>query len=378
MVFLDNASTTKPYDEVLSEVNRVNQTLFVNPSALYGNSVQLKTEMEQIRSNLVNKLGGSFFDSLIFTSGATEANNLAIRGALKKGGKLLVSESEHPSVYQTAKQLLLDGYQVEFVSLNNDGTVNLQDLITKLPGATVVSVMHVSNETGAINNIKEIVKLVKQHNPQTLVHSDGVQAFGKIAVNVQDLGVDMYTISGHKIHATKGIGALFIKKGVKLKPILFGGEHENGLRAGTENISGIFALNVAANLVTKNLIANQNTVLHFKQNLVEQLKQLLPQAVVIGNPVTSSPYILTVAVPGVKSETLLHLLEQKGFLVANGSACSSKNNENRVIRAMNLQNGLSTSSIRISFSESNTEEEITNFATTLSEVVKTYLNIVKK
>lgn len=377
MVFLDNASTTKPFKEVLVTMQQVNELQFFNPSALYGESVKMNTQLQQVKANLLKSLGATFFDNIIFTSGATEANNLALRGALKRNGKLVVSMGEHPSVYQTAKQLGLEGYEVVFVNLTENGTMDLNDLMEKLTGATMVSFMHVSNETGAIHDVKQIVQRIKAFNKNILVHVDGVQAFGKLPVNVASLGVDLYTVSSHKVHGPKGVGALYVKKGVNLKPILFGGEQESGLRAGTENVAGILGFEVAVQTLLPNIKTNYEKVNVLKQHLIAQVEEKVKQAVMLKLE-PASPYICVVAVPNIKSETLLHLLEQKGFLVANGSACSSRNSDNRILANMGLPKNISTSSIRISFSEENTTNEVTQFLDSLWQVVSAHFNILRK
>lgn len=379
MVFLDNASTTKPYAEVLNVMTEINTNEFYNPSALYGKSVQLTKQIETARKNIVSALGGSFFDTLVFTSGATEANNLVLRNLAKKNGTLLVSVGEHPSVYNTALELKNNGYSVEFLKLNLNGTVNETDLLQKLSAFSVVAVsfMHVSNETGAINDIKKLTRLVKEHNPNTLVHSDGVQAFGKIEINVTNLGVDYYTISAHKIGGPKGVGALYIKQGNKLKPFIIGGEQEKGMRAGTENVAGILGFEIAVKISMETLKQNYDAVQALNKTLKQELAKQAPFANVL-NLQIASPYIVVISVKGVKSETLLHLLEEKEFLVANGSACSSRFSNNRILEAMGLDKSLTASSIRVSFNQNNTQKEIKEFVQAFADVSQAYIKLIRK
>lgn len=375
MIFLDNASTTKMHPEVIAEMNEINSNNYYNPSSLYKQGVSLSTLIDNKRKELISMLGGASSDSLVFTSGATEANNFALRGALKKNGKLLVSKAEHPSVYNLAKQLQLEGYNVDFVNLAQNGLVDEQDLFNKLEGATVVSLIHVCNETGAINDIKTLVKKIKSYNKNIIVHSDGVQAFGKVASNVTSLGVDLYTISAHKIHGPKGVGALFVKNGVKLKPFIYGGEQENNLRAGTQNVSGICGLTEAAKVTLSHLEESYHNAVALKTHLVGRLSEF--SRVVLTTQESYSPYIITLSVPKLKSEILLHLLEEKGILIGNGSACSSKHSDNRILSSMGLSNELVNSSVRISLSFHNTIAEMNEFVDALKTVVNEYFNKIK-
>lgn len=377
MIFFDNASTTKPLKEVVEEVTYVNTELYFNPSSLYGKSVEVQNLINEKRKKIVSLLGGSFFDNFIFLSGATEANNFAIRGALKKGGKLVTTLAEHTSTYNLAKQLQNEGYEVEFLGLKQDGTVDESDLLSKLQNASIVSIMHVCNENGSINDIKKLCSIVKNYNRNIIFHCDGVQAFGKIALNVTNLGVDLYTISGHKIHAPKGIGGIYIKQGLKLKPIFSGGDQENGYRAGTENVSGIFALYTASQIAIDNLKNNYEHVNGLNNYLKNKL-QSLSNIITITSHDNSSPYIITLSAIGVKSETLLHLLESENILVGNGSACSSKYSNNRVLQATGLEKKLIDSSIRVSFSHLNTTQELDTFVEKLNLVVTNYLNTINK
>lgn len=375
MIFLDNASTTKMHPEVIAEMNEINSINYYNPSSLYKQGVSLSTLIDNKRKELISMLGGASSDSLVFTSGATEANNFALRGALKKNGKLLVSKAEHPSVYNLAKQLQLEGYNVDFVNLAQNGLVDEQDLFNKLEGTTVVSLIHVCNETGAINDIKTLVKKIKSYNKNIIVHSDGVQAFGKVASNVTSLGVDLYTISAHKIHGPKGVGALFVKNGVKLKPFIYGGEQENNLRAGTQNVSGICGLTEAAKVTLSHLEESYHNAVALKTHLVGRLSEF--SRVVLTTQEGYSPYIITLSVPKLKSEILLHLLEEKGILIGNGSACSSKHSDNRILSSMGLSNELVNSSVRISLSFHNTIAEMNEFVDALKAVVNEYFNKIK-
>ena len=218
---------------------------------------------------------------------------------------------------------------------------------------------------------------VKQINSKIIFHSDGVQAFGKINVNVASLNTDMYTISAHKIHGPKGVGGLYIKKGTNIKPLIFGGEHEGGLRAGTQNTSGIFGLAKAAESILKVRENNFETVKILHNYLLKKLEEEIPQVVVLTNFENGSPYITVISVPNLKAETLLHLLEEKEIYVGNGSACSSRFAENRVLKNMGIADTKMLGAVRISINEQNSENEIDEFTGALKQIIENYFNKIK-
>lgn len=376
MIFLDNASTTKIYDEALKEYNEQSVNNFYNASALYKSGSDVLKQVNKARANLIKLLGGSTIDNLIFTSGATEANNMAVNGSIRKNcGKLVFSYAEHPAIFNVAKNLQNQGYNVEFVNLTKDGVVDEEDFKQKIKGASFISVMHVCNETGAVNDIKRLVRIAKTENKDVIFHSDGVQAFGKIAVNVKDLGVDLYTISAHKIHGPKGVGALYVKKGINLKPSVFGGGQEFGLRSGTENTCGILAFNVAAQKIVENQKINFSCVTKLKEEFLRELTNNFD--VIINSTDVCSPYIISFAVLKVKAETILHMAEEQGVLISNGSACSSKHTDNRILSAMGIDANTIASSVRVSFSEFNTTNEVVTAAKVIKETCTRYIKILK-
>ena len=376
MIFLDNASTTQIYDEALNAYVNYSKNSYFNPSALYKAGSDINMELLKNRNEVLKLLGASLMDKLIFTSGATEANNMAINGVLRKNmGKLVFSYAEHPSVYNVAKELQEKGYQVEFVKLTNEGVVDENDFREKVIGASFVSIMHVCNETGAINDIKRLVSIAKKVNKKVIFHSDGVQAIGKIPVNFCDLGVDMYTISAHKIHGPKGVGALYVKDGINLKPLVYGGGQEFGLRSGTENSCGIIAFCMALQLSIMRLKENFEHVSKLKSAFIKELSTNFINYRIISTD-DCSPYIVSFAIPYVKAETTLHMAEQDGVLLSNGSACSSRKSGNRILSAMGVGDVTINGSLRISFSEFNTEEEVIYAASILKLNCEKYLKII--
>ena len=298
---------------------------------------------------------------------------MVLRAFVKKNSRALVSMGEHPSVFKTAQELKNSGFDVEFLKLTKDGVVDInyfKKVMTKYVG--FVSIMHVNNETGAINDIQQLVNIAKYINPKVVFHSDGVQAFGKISVNVSSLGVDFYTISGHKFHAPKGIGALYIKDSKFIKPLLTGGGQEQEFRSGTENVSGIMALDKASELAIKDLQQNYEKITEFNDYVRKNIKN----AYIISSE-QSSPYVLMLGFSGCRAETILHMMEQEGYLIGNGSACSSKKKENRNLSEMGYGKDIIEGSVRISFSRFNTIEEIKNFTNVLNKKVKEYIEKVR-
>ena len=327
-----------------------------------------------MRKSLLACLGGEN-GKIVFTGSATEASNLALFGSVKKNTrKILVSMGEHPSVYNSALELKARGYDVVFVNLDKTGKVDINDFERKMTSdVDLVSIMHVSNETGAINDILSLVEIAKSVNPKVIFHCDGVQAFGKIEVNVDDLGVDMYTISAHKIYGSKGVGALYLKNTVSLKPIIFGGGQESGLRSGTENMLGIYTLYRASQIVTSNLEGNYKKIANLKKLFLDKLGQTNLKYT-IHSFEDNSPYIVSISFAGCRAETLLNMLgDYDNIFVGNGSACSAKKSGNRVLESMGVQKSEIEGNLRISFGIYNTPEEVEYLVEKLNERVSTYL-----
>lgn len=370
MIFLDNASTTKIRPEAISEIER-SHALFYNPSALSGKSLEVRREIDGAKQKICKALGVDYNNNLIITGSATEADNLAIFGSAKKtGDQFVFGAGEHQAVFASANELKLRGYNVVFAPLNKFGEVDLDKLKEILQKPTAfVSIMHVSNETGAINDISKISMLVKNLWPNAIVHSDGVQAFGKIQTNVLKLGVDLYSISGHKVGGPKGIGALYVKNIAKLKPIIFGGGQEFGIRSGTENTAYILALS--------KVVGNFEIEKNFEY--VKKLSNIVrtyfegKEGITINSPKSASPYILSLSFEGVRGETLVHILEEKGVIVGTGSACSSKKTTNRTLEAIGLSREQIEGAIRISFSHENKEDEVLKACEIIEEGYKTLL-----
>lgn len=364
IIYLDNAATTKPFAEI-EKIYTDCVKDFYNPSAVYSLGVSVRRRIDDARSEICKCLHAEH-GNIIFTASATEADNLALSLFKPRANNALaVFIGEHPAVYQKAKAFETAGAKVIYLPANSDGAV---DEISKHIDSTTgfVSVMHVSNETGSINNLSLVVKAVKKINPRAIVHSDGVQAFGKIPVNLRELGVDMYTISAHKIYGPKGIGALWVKNGINVNPLIFGGGQEKAIRSGTENVAGILSLAYCAQKVTSDLDKNFNKVSGYRKELISQLEQNKVEFEVNGN---GSPYILNLTFNGIRGEVLLHSLEKYGIYISTGSACSSKKPDNRMLKAMGKTDKQIQGTIRISFSPYE-EYDIKNIAKIIAQEVK--------
>lgn len=368
MIYFDNASTTRIYDEVLEfMVNHIKKEFF-NPSGIYAPALNITKGINNARNDILKMLNANNH-RIVFTSSATEANNFALRCFLKKNKTVLVSEGEHSCVFETATYLKNSGIDVKFIKLLSDGRLDLKDLEEKMnEDVCLVSVIHVSNETGVINDIKAISNIVKSKSKDAILHCDGVQAFCKIPVDLTNLNVDMYTLSSHKIHGPRGVGALVFKKNLNPKPLIFGGGQENGLRSGTENASAILGFAMAARIMQQNLAKNFESIQRLKLLLWENIQVLNP--VLNGDLKNSSPNILSVSFEGIKGEILVHMLEQKQMFVSTGSSCNSKHAGNRVLLAMGKNKKEEAGNLRISFCEWNTKEEVLTFSKELIECVK--------
>lgn len=359
MIYLDNSATTQVRDEVAKFEYDCSREMYFNPSSVYAAGVAVRAELDTARATIMNCLDAPRDGKVYFTGSATEANNTILRGLAKKNKKILVGAGEHPSVYETAKSLKNDGYEVEFVKLQTNGLLDIEHLNSLLDDTVgLVSFIHVSNETGAINDIAEISKLIKSKSPKCIVHCDGVQAFLKIPFSLSETLVDAYTISSHKIHGPKGVGAFYIRNGININPIMLGGGQEGGVRSGTENAPAILAFVLACKIMASKLQQNYAHALELKNLLIKNLSEKCTDFSINSLSAPTSPNILSVAFAGVKGEVLLHALESHGVLVSTGSACSSKLSGNRVLQAMGQSPSVIEGNIRFSFSEFNTADEI--------------------
>ncbi len=373
MIYLDNAATTRPLKSAVSAAERALYDLYFNPSALYAGGIRTYREIDGARGEILSLLADRENFELVFTSCGTEADNQAIFGSVKRGN-FVTTAGEHAAVYECAKELKNRGTDVRFAPLNGDGSVNEDELLRLVDENTsLVSVIHVNNETGAINPIERISEKVKQKNSRAVFMSDGVQAFGKIPVRLTK-NIDFYSVSAHKIGALKGTGALFKRKKVNLAPYLYGGGQEGGKRSGTENVFGILTFASAAKEKCASLKSDGERVLKLREMLLEKLDRNMFTRV---SSICGTPYILTVAAKGIRGETLVRMLSDRGVYVGTGSACSSKKPYSRVIEACGVDRGLLNGILRFSFSAENTQEEITSAAEIINATAKELYGRVK-
>lgn len=368
MIYFDNAATTKPDEECLKAAEKYLYSEFYNPSALYKGGYGLQREIVQSRNNILSLIADRENFDLIFTSCGSEADNQAIFCGGRRGN-IVTTAGEHSAVYSAVNELKQRGMEVRFAKIGVDGSVDTEDLLRLIDERTsLVSVIHVNNETGAINDIVKIAKLVKAKNRYCLFHSDGVQAFGKIAFKLSK-EIDLYSVSAHKIGGIKGVGALIKRKGLILKPYIYGGGQENGLRSGTENVFGIKNFEYAALKKFKKIKENYSKAHSLKRLIIDNLDRSHFK-IISGE--FSSPYILSISAEGLRGETLLHEADDAGLIIGTGSACSSneKKRFSRTIIACGLGENVADGVLRLSFSSENSEDEALKAVKILNEITK--------
>lgn len=372
-IYLDNSATTKPYDEVVQYIVEVSKSYYGNPSSLHTKGIEAENLIKRARLQIAQILRADSKE-IYFTSGGTESNNMAVLGYLRanpRAGKhIITSEIEHPSVLEVFKHLASEGFSVDYIPVDAQGTIKLEALRKAVGKETaLMSFMLANNEVGAIQPVSEIVKIRKELCPSAVIHIDAVQAFGKLPIYPAGMNIELLSMSSHKIHGPKGIGALYVKKGVKIKPILLGGGQETALRSGTENVPGICGFGLAAEITASAMEENHAKVRGLKEFFIGEIKKYFEDAV-INSSEEALPYIINVSFPNLKSEVLLHHLEQKGVFVSTGSACSShKNSHSHVLKAMGASTKYIDGAIRFSLSAQNTQEELSTTINSLKEII---------
>ncbi len=372
-IYLDNSATTKPYDEVVQYIVEVSKSYYGNPSSLHTKGIEAENLIKRARLQIAQILRADSKE-IYFTSGGTESNNMAVLGYLRanpRAGKhIITSEIEHPSVLEVFKHLASEGYSVDYIPVDAQGTIKLEAL-RKAAGkeTALMSFMLANNEVGAIQPVSEITKIRKELCPSAVIHIDAVQAFGKLPIYPAGMNIELLSMSSHKIHGPKGIGALYVKKGVKLTPILLGGGQETALRSGTENVPGICGFGLAAEITASAMEENHAKVSGLKEFFMGKIKKYFEDAI-INSSDEALPYIINVSFPNLKSEVLLHHLEQKGIFVSTGSACSShKSSHSHVLKAMGVSTKYIDGAIRLSLSAQNTQEELSTTISSLKEII---------
>ena len=393
-VYLDNSATTRVFPEVAAYMTQIMCQQYGNPSSLHLKGMEAEQILRKAKETLASILKCNEKE-LIFTSGGTESDNLALRGVAqakqRQGRHLITTQIEHPAILQTMHFLEEQGFQVTYLPVDSYGRIRLEDLQRAMRMDTIlVSIMHTNNEMGAQQPIAEAGALIKRMNPNTIFHVDAVQGFGKAKLYPKKMNIDLMSVSGHKIHGPKGVGFLYVNEKTRILPILFGGGQQNNLRSGTENVPGIAGMAMAAEMLYKNYDEDVRKLYAYKGLFIDGVERmegirvngLMPTGfrsddLRINGFVADSdrmqgtaPHVVSVSFRGVRSEVLLHALEERGIYVSAGSACSARKPQpSATLRAMGLEKDLLESTIRFSFSVFTTREEIEYTLSVLNEIV---------
>ncbi|MDY5935444.1 MAG: cysteine desulfurase family protein [Oscillospiraceae bacterium] len=356
--YLDNSATTQPCKEAVEKMNYALRTCWGNPSSLHSKGIAASELLEEARNNIAKKLSCES-DEIFFTSGGTESNNIAVFGAAnaqrRRGSRIITTSIEHSSVEESVKALENQGYDVVRLRVNERGVIDERQLYAATnPSVVLISMMYVNNEVGSIQPVEFAKRAVVHSGANALIHCDAVQAFGKVQLKPYNMGVDLMTVSSHKIHGPKGAGALFVKKGTKLVQHSFGGLQENKIRPGTEPLPAIAGFGAAAAAIP-DYRESLKYVTDLRNYMVAKLRTI--EGVRINSPENALPYITNISVEGIPSEVMLNYLSGLGICVSSGSACS-KGHKSRVLKAMNLSDDVINTALRISLSVFTTKEEI--------------------
>lgn len=373
-VYFDNSATTRCYDSVKNIVVKAMTEDFGNPSAMHLKGVEAEKYIKNSAESLARLLKVQEKE-ILFTSGGTESDNLALIGAAlankRSGNHIITTSVEHPAVSQPALFLQEQGFEVTYLPVDSRGVVKIDALKAVLREDTIlVSVMYVNNEVGAVMPVEEIAALVHEKSPKALFHVDAIQAFGKYRIHPKKMGIDLLSVSGHKIHGPKGVGFLYINEKAKIQPQILGGGQQGGMRSGTDNVPGIAGLGTAAVEIYQNLEENVENMYRLKEHIVQGLEKIGDIRINGMELREGAPQILSISVMGVRSEVLLHSLEERGIYVSAGSACSShKRKPSATLSAMGMSRDQIESTVRLSFCEENTIEEADYFLQVMGELV---------
>lgn len=367
-IYLDNAATTKPCGEAVSAAVDAMTENYGNPSSLHRAGLDAQLAVDKARKAIAASIGADSSE-IYFTSGATESNNLALRGISaaygRKRRKIVISSVEHASVDETASALEKNGFEIVRISPRDDGRFYADDFISACDENTcLVSMMLVNNETGYIMPVRETFMAVKRSFPEIITHCDCVQGYMKLPIKAASLGADLISLSAHKIHGVKGVGAIYIKKGVRVIPIVTGGKQEKGIRSGTESVPLIAAFGAAVDKFRPTIAERYERVSQLKSHLLGKMGGI--ENVAVNSPSDGSPYVINISTVGKRSEIMLHFLESKGIYVSSGSACS-KGQQSGVLGEFGISGKRADGAVRISITAQTTEEELDEFAETLAE-----------
>ncbi len=367
-IYLDNAATTKPCGEAVSAAVDAMTENYGNPSSLHRAGLDAQLAVDRARKAIAASIGADSSE-IYFTSGATESNNLALRGISaaygRKRRKIVISSVEHASVDETASALEKNGFEIVRISPRDDGRFYADDFISACDENTcLVSMMLVNNETGYIMPVRESFMAVKRSFPEIITHCDCVQGYMKLPIKAASLGADLISLSAHKIHGVKGVGAIYIKKGVRVIPIVTGGKQEKGIRSGTESVPLIAAFGAAVDKFRPTIAERYERVSQLKSHLLGKIGGI--ENVAVNSPSDGSPYVINISAVGKRSEIMLHFLESKGIYVSSGSACS-KGQQSGVLGEFGISGKRADGAVRISITAQTTAEELDDFAEALAE-----------
>ena len=361
-IYLDNSATTQVDERVVERIAQVMRENYGNPSSLYDKGLQSQLLFQEAAASVAGLIGGRG-ENVYFTSGGTESNNWAVFGTAhakrRRGRRLVTTAFEHSSILEPFRRLGEEGFEPVFVSPDRRGIITPEDILAQVtPDTILVSFMLVNNEVGTVLDYRTIASRVKEIAPNATVHCDAVQAFGKLPIKIERTDIDLLSMSGHKIHAPKGIGALYIKKGTRIDPLIYGGAQQGGLRPGTESLPLACGMGYAARLRSETLREDHRAVTALRDYAVEQLRGI--PGIVVNSPEDAFPYILNISVEGIRSETMLHHLESFGIYVSSASACT-KGAASHVLAAMGLPDSRIDSALRLSFGAGITTGDIDIF-----------------
>lgn len=372
--YFDNSASTRVLDSVKDIVVKTMTEDYANAAAKHRKGMEAEQYIREARKIIAGTLKAAEKE-ILFTSGGSESNNMALIGtalANQRAGRHIISTAvEHPSVYNPLTYLEELGFEITFLPVDHDGHISLQQLEESIrPDTILVSVMYVNNEVGAVEHIEEISRIIKAKNPSVIFHVDAIQAYGKYVIRPKKQGIDLLSVSGHKIHGPKGVGFLYIRSGVKIKPLIYGGGQQNNLRSGTENVPGAAGLGVAAKEMYTNHEEKIRRLTELKDYMTDRLGEIEGTSINSKKGAESAPQIVSVSFEGVRSEVLLHALEDKGIYVSSGSACSSHHpGISGTLKGIGVAQKYLDATIRISFGIFNTKEEIDYCIDTLKELL---------
>ncbi len=375
-IYMDNSATTMVFPEVAALMNKIYTEDYGNPSSMHMKGITAERYIKDARASLAKSLKVSDKE-IFFTSCGTESDNMAIIGYAKanarKGKHIITTAIEHPAVLNAMKELSEEGFRITYLGVNEEGIISLDELKDAItPETILVSIMHVNNEIGSVQPIDKIGELIKKINPDIAFHVDAVQSYGKFRIYPKKMNIDMLSVSGHKIHGPKGIGLLYINEKTKVKPIIFGGGQQNGMRSGTENVAGIAGMALASEMLYDKFDEDIAKLYELKKYLIDKVTSIEDVSVngIPKDGTMGAPHVISVTVKGIRSEVMLHSLEESGVYVSAGSACSThKRTPSATLTAIGLDKGSIESTIRFSLSIFNTKEDIDTAVSVLEKYV---------